>query len=393
MKILVVEQSKEQIEDLCSRIEEAGKRTLLKGVSVTGASLKEVGTFIPELIFLGQFAVKDLDDILKRLNGIFPRVPIALVLSSEAYVSESIDLRRSFPVRILAQGDIPQIAQMILELGHAQSKGRAIHKGRVLSVVHTRGGVGASSFSVSAADAISRNGKSVVLVDLSVNNPDITRWSSYGILQQTALKKFFMENQKQHVPVHELIKGSPSSNLNLSVVGQMESFVMSYKMHVDAPDSVVSSYEGIERLIGKLTEDFEFVVLDLGTTWGVSTLSALALSTHVFFVVEGTRQNMLRSFENLRRVSVESEDPSEFDYRKWAMVVNGVSSLHEARALYQECEDMSPLNASTSIWGMPLSSKGGEWCVSGYTLYAAGDKNYVSSIDEIVRGTFPDLSF
>lgn len=398
MKILVIEQSKEQIEDLIGRVEEAAKRTLLKGLNINGSTLKEVGSFIPELIFLGAFAVKDLDDVLKRLNGIFPRVPVALLLSSEAYVNESIDLRRSFPLRIMAQGDIPQIAQMILDLADGPKRGRTLNKGRVLTVAHSKGGVGASSFAVSCADAISRFGKSVVLVDLALASPDITRWASYDLLQQSALKKFFLNTENSAVQIREIVKASPSSNLNLSVVGQLESYVLSFKMHVDVPDNAVSTFDSIERLLEKLTEDFEFVVLDIGNSWGVSALSALALSTQVCFVTEGTKQNMIRSLENVKRLSAESEDPSEFDFRKWSIIVNGTESMKRARQIYQDCEESCPLStvvssSSIPVWGMPISARGADWSISSYTLYAAGDRDYVSSIDEIVRGTFPDLGF
>jgi cellulose biosynthesis protein BcsQ len=393
MKILVIEQSKDKIQDLSNRIEEAARLTLLKGITVTGGTLREVGAFIPELIFVGQFAVKEFEDIFKRLGAIFPRVPVALLLSSETYISESIELRRLLPVRILAQGDIPQIAQMILDLGHGPQRGRALNKGKVISVTHSRGGVGATSFAVSAADAISRHGKSVVLVDLAVVNPDITRWSSYGILQQTALRKFFIDGQKSGVHVNEMVKSSPFSNLNLSVVGLMESFLMSFKMHVDSPESAASTFEYIERLITVLADEFEFIVADLGNIWGVSALSALSMSTNVFLVTEGTRQSMSRSFENIRRISDESEDPTEFDYRKWTLAVNGSDSGRHASSLYQECEDSVFFSSTPQIWSMPISGKGSDWCTAGYSLYAAGDKNYVGSIDEIVNGTFPDLAF
>jgi MinD-like ATPase involved in chromosome partitioning or flagellar assembly len=161
---------------------------------------------------------------------------------------------------------------------------------------------------------------------------------------------------------------------------------------IDAPDIQSATYDKVEALISLLSDEFDFVLIDLGATWGVSTLSALSLSSSVFFLVEGTRQNMIGSFANLARISAESDDPSEFDYRKWTVLVNCLDTQNEANSLYNSI-DNTIFGKSVSLFNIPLSSKGSDWCVSGYTLYGHGSKAYIQSIDEIIKQSFPDLSF
>jgi Mrp family chromosome partitioning ATPase len=392
MKILLVEQDEILRADLVQRIEEAGKRTLIKGISITGSNLKELGSFMPDAIFIGPFALTDTQDVLTRIHAIFPRLTITLLLPSEEYVAEAIDLRRAYPLRVLALGDIPQIAQVIFDHSYGvATKGKFGKRGRVISVVHTKGGVGASTLLSSIGASVAERKMPTLLIDLSVVSPLLTSWGQYGVLQQNALKTFYESGDRAPGVTRELIHQVPCESKNLFLIGQFERFIDSFHLHIDNPNNEHSTFDMMESLLEEVSDEFEYVFLDLGNHWGIATLSALAISTHVLFVVEGSLGHINRSFADLGRISAESEDPSEFDFRRWNVIVNGVHSLQEARNLFEACETNSFLDTTTKTFGVPMSGKGMEWFTSRKTLYELGDKDYKVAIDAIIKDLFPTL--
>jgi len=390
MKILILEQDEDLCIDIVKRIEEAGRRTSLKGISIVGSSLRELGSFIPELIFVGPFAVNSFEDVSRRLHGMFPRVPISLLLNSEDYVSEAIDIRRRHSVRIVALGDIPQMAQVIFDVALGGARGNVIGpRGRVLGLTHTKGGVGATSLAASFAAAAASRKVSTVLIDFSVVNPDITLWSNYGIAAQSALKKAYETSTIGPSLVKDILEPAPDGRSNLHILGQLERYIDAYRYHIDNPELGSGTSDMVEKLIDSLSQEFELVVIDLGNHWGVATLSALAVCTHVFFVVDEAPWSFARSVQALRRISAESEDPSEFDYRKWSILVNGCSHDSEAAKLLASAQMDDFFISKVNSFGVPLSKRGADWLEGNRTLYDNADKPFQIALDEVLKSVIP----
>ncbi|HMO18268.1 MAG TPA: AAA family ATPase [Oligoflexia bacterium] len=408
MKILVVEQDDNARNDIIRRVEEAARRTSLKSVTVFGNTLADLGSFNPELLVIGPFARNSIEDVTRRLEGIFPRVPLCLLLGSEDYVSDAIDIRRRNVVRVVALGDLPQIAQVIMDAAHGGRRGGALGpQGRVVTVVQTRGGVGASSTAVSLGYSASRKRISTAIVDLGVVSADISRWAGVGISNQAALRQLYEKGQASLSSLKEILVAAPGGQGNLFVIGEFENYLDAYRYYLhgmtsDSPDSEI-----FDKLIDILATEFELVILDIGGDWGIAALSALALSTHVLLVVDASGYGLKRSFETIRRMSIESDDPFEFDFRKWSVVLNNSVDSESSFSIFQKIsedivlpnlvsdnslhQDVPVAGISSRVFPVFGSKKGKDWFSGSKTLYELSEESYQKSIDSILFNIFPSL--
>lgn len=391
MQLLIIENNEELRTDIIRRIEEASRSTGLRGISIEAVEMKKLGASTPDLIILGGFAKDTILEIHSRLNSIFPNTPIILLLNSGDYLEDAVELYKRTMIRVVAQGDLPQISQIILNLSRpndysTEFKGKA----RIISLVNFKGGVGTTTTAASLAAFYEQHGISCLLIDLNYANRDLSIFNKYSIEGQSALAlalKSPYPEMKELRPCIEKFRQSQISSS--SIIGAPESFLDSFQLFSNRLPINEINPGWLESTISKLAEDFEALILDLGNHWGVSTLASLALSTHIGLITEENEWSIKRTFSMLNILSNESEDPGEFDFRKWQIIINGARSPNSASDLVTKYNNETQLIKNSIALSLPWSKKCADWFICNKTAYELAEPAYKDAIELLARGIRP----
>lgn len=391
MNILIIEQFEDLRSDIRRRVEEASRSTGLRGITIDCVEMKQVGSSTPDLIILGSFAKDTVLEIHSRLNSIFPNVPIILLLNTNDYLEDAVELHKRTMIRIVALGDLPQISQILINLGKPTDKSsNFIGKARVVSLVNTKGGVGTSTIAMSLANYYNNNSISTLLIDLNISNRDLTIFCKYSIEGQSSLSKALKLYEPDEKTILSCVeKLNINSYKNISILGLPEQFTESYQLYTNQMISAEENINWLENAISKLTADYDVILIDVGNHWGPSALSSLALSTHICLITEEDEWCIKRTFSMMHKLSSESEDPGEFDFRKWKVVVNGIRSVNTATELVNKYNKDPLLIQHPQIFGIPWTKKCIDWYLGESSSYDLGEPLYKESIESLGKKIRP----
>ncbi len=390
MKVLVLEQDDDFREDLLLRIEEALKLSLLRGVSVVGRSLIEAGSESPDLIFLSFLDEVDYIEVVGRVSAMFPEAEIVLMVPSEQYVEEAVELRRKTSLRVVAVGDIPQVAQIFLDLDGVKSGVFGQSVGKLISIVHVSGGVGASSIALSLAQRFAQRDLSTLLFDIDYVRQTLARWASYGVLERREFSALVDSNINITLEkVRAIIQQVPTGNPMFGFIGSLDSFVRSNNFFGSGVGYGTDGLERFELLILELVRAYDSLVVDLGNLWGVGALTTLSLSSKVVLVLPEDRSKFRADLEFLQRMSSESDDPLEFDFSKWQPIVVGRSNKPVAPELEHELTDFGLFPKKSNLQFLPFQKSASSWFEAGQSGVSQVDKNFDMQILELAKLIFP----
>ncbi len=377
MKILVIEQDDDFREDLVLRIDQAVKMTELRGVSLLGRSLLNAASESPDLIFLSFLDDSDYSDILFRVRGIFPQVPIILVVPSEQYVEEAVMLRRKFSVRVVALGDIPQCAQIIIDLDSAKLGLSASNTGTLISFVHVRGGVGNTSTALALGNQFASLGYSTLLGDFDFIKQDLTQWAVYGPAARKELRSLFQSKAPvTRDSVRTIVEDIELPNGSMSFLGAAASHsegVLGYGL---GQYSNEPTDDRLEEIILELLHNYEVLVLDCGNMWGVSTLTALALSSRVVCVLPDDEFGMTSTLKTIKRLAQESEDPLEFDFSKWEYMTFSRGIQNKTEEVMSLIQSYGFDHTQLIVNQIPQQKKANLWLLDRSDVLGLADKHY-----------------
>ncbi len=397
MKVLVLEQDDDFREDLLLRIEEAVKLSLVRGISIVARSLLEAGSESPDLIFLSFLDEVDYTEVVGRVKGMFPEAEIVLIVPSEQYVEEAVELRRKTLYRVVATGDIPQIAQIFLDIEGSRSGLFGGPSGKLISVVHVSGGVGASSMALSLAQRFSDRKASTLLIDIDYVRQSLSNWARYGVLERREFGALVDSNVNITLEkIKAIIQQVPNiegqtANTQFGFIGLLDSFV---KSSTFLGSGVGYGSEGVERfesLLLELVSAYDSVVIDVGNLWGIGALTALSLSSKVIFAFPDDSLRLQSDLQFIQRMASESDDPLEFDFSKWESVLINKNAKSPAtlEALSVELLETGVFGADKKLNILPPQKSATSWLAPGSEGVVQVDKNYEMELLSICRTISP----
>lgn len=390
MRVLVLEQDDDFREDLLLRIEEALKLSLLRGISIVGRSLIEAGSESPDLIFLSFLDEVDYSEVVDRVGAMFPEAEIVLMVPSEQYVEEAVELRRKTSFRVVAVGDIPQVAQIFLDLDGAKNGVFGQLSGKLVSVVSVSGGVGASSIALAMAQSFAQNYLSTLLFDIDYIRQSLSRWASYGVLERKEFSALVDSNINiTFEKVRTIIQQVPATNPLFGFIGPLESFTKSSNFFGSGVGFGSDGLDRFELLILELVRAYDALVVDLGNLWGVGALTALSSSSKVILALPEDRVRFKSDLEFLQRMATESDDPLEFDFAKWQPVVVGRYNKGFSLELESEMAEVGLFPKKANIRFIPYQKNANAWFNSSGLGIEQVDKNFETQIYEIAKSIFP----
>lgn len=233
----------------------------------------------PDLVFLS-FPVHG-DKELKELEHVLLSAPDTwlVLLSPDRSADFLMHAMRSGVREVLAVPlDATQVQQAVkrVQMHHASSvrgRSRGLAGGRVLAMIPSKGGAGATFLATNLAYALSNKGKRVAVLDLNMYFGDAAIYLGDGMAVSNVVELASKSRQMDATLLESsMIKVSNS----LYVLAAPES-----------PDHVRDvSVADVQKIIEFARASFDFVVLDIGYSLDPLTIKALDMADTVYLVLQ-----------------------------------------------------------------------------------------------------------
>ncbi|MBX7143554.1 MAG: AAA family ATPase [Oligoflexia bacterium] len=378
MDIVILDNSPESRAGLSARVHEALRQAELEQLGV--AELDTVAAATHDWsraagCLIGPGAFADIDDALSTLRLAFPNGRVAVVVEPDVYSRQAVLLRKRLNIPILSIADITQLASFLIE---CESANTAVNTGPrnkgVVGVCHLKGGVGATTVTAALGSCWARHGLSVCAIDLDDVNPQLTAWGRVGISQRTVTAELLRQGEVPANRINELVFPVEGYEGRLVVVGQPEAYNEGFHFKANVLDGSPSSSEFMSSLIGNLTAEFDAVIIDMSRSWGVAAFSTLPLCQNLLLVTDDDGMSVRRTLDCLQRLRKESDDPDEFDFSRWSLVLNGYTGrLISPKEIALEIQEMELFPSDASLFTVPFSDSGRQWGAPGQSFYDTAD--------------------
>jgi len=209
--------------------------------------------------------------VLDLLESLPVRLPLTLVSGPHAESSlilraMHLGVKHFFP-------DAPsevELSSVIVDLVRAASPDLADSEGRVVSVMGTKGGVGATVLACQLAASLQEVGGRVALVDLNYPLGDVALHFDVDP-RYTLADLARAEEELDATYLRTILKGHESGVQILAAPALME----------DA-ESIRSRH--VERVLPILRTEFDWVIVDVSRSWNEASVQALTLADQVLLV-------------------------------------------------------------------------------------------------------------
>ena len=212
-----------------------------------------------------------------------PRPLPALILGGPASRPET--LVRVFPLQPLAffpDNDVGDVASLVARIASSHAAGRAPEPAHaVLAVTGAKGGVGTTFVARELAAALHRLGERVIVVDLNLYRGDVA---------------MHLDMRPQYTIADVVKKGGQLDRTFLaSAVATHLSGVRVLAAPTDIHDRPIVSAALVERTLKMLTEEFQWVIVDLPHAWDEVSLRALNVADQALLVTSTDIPSMIHA--------------------------------------------------------------------------------------------------
>ncbi|MCC6220220.1 MAG: AAA family ATPase [Deltaproteobacteria bacterium] len=328
----------------------------------------------PDVIVIGPgFSVEDAHITCKDINGIHPKVPIAVILDPANYSLRSIRRLEKHARLILLSDDKPM--RIVHELGSLHHAKSTDPQGKLITCIGVKGGVGTTSVVGGLAHAAEAVGMSAVVVDLSPQSVfpfymGTTTW------QSPEYRSLLMDRiQPDKTIVRKMVTTAPNGiNLLLPPSGGL-----------DVREQWLRNEECFEislSIMDYLREDFDLVLVDIGCVEGVLTF-ALNSNASARLVVSS---NDPASVHLLRNALVSlSEIPGSAGS---SVILNEINQYgidtKDIRYFLDEQDEL--LGTNTQCYALALDPRAGAWIGTKNSFYTEARSATRAVLEQVVVG-------
>lgn len=399
MEFVVIDVTPAQRAALLGRVQEAIRLAGLSQVTVSEVDPLSLDAISWDGVlgcFVGSGTGAVVKEILAKINSARSECPIALVLDSETYLTEAVKIHKLVGHTVVAETDLIQISNWILD-AERKSSGRQLgnKQRRVIAVTQMKGGVGASTVVSSLAALFASQEKSVAIVDLDEVTCNLTEWSMVPQSNRTVVSELvrgaaqFSECLRDALYRPEAYKGG------VAVFPQPSMFQEG--LHVKAPvlNGAPQGSDFIQHLFPLLIGEFDIVLVDCSKSWGIATLATLGWCEKIVLLIDEEPLSLQSTFQSLARLRDESGDVDEFNFTKWSLVLNKFTgkktSMKEILAWASEADLFT---SDSKIFALGFSNQATKASGPGESLYERADsklkKEFVTLAD-FLAGTAKEV--
>lgn len=333
------------------------------------------------------------DTIIDSLRSAYPLGAVALLLNPTEYATRAVGIRRTLAIDVCSLADTAHLSGFLLSTAaEPRLTTASSRRSAVIGVCHLKGGVGASTLSAALGACWARHGRSIALIDLDDVNPHLTEWAGATPHQRAYSAHCLRRGDIDPARLNELLAPIDGFNGTFVVVPQPAAYHDAFHSKADVIADAPSASAFITATVDLCSREFDIVVFDLGRSWGVGTFAALRRCTHVALVVDDDHVSLDRTLANLIRLRTHSDDPDEFNFERWSIILNGYTgrniSADEVATLVTRT-GLFPTDAN--LYTVPYAKSAERWSGGRSSLYELCDQRTREVVRRIACNivTFP----
>lgn len=375
MKLLIVDTNTESQAFCAKRIDSFGQGDIeMLDLKV---NLANEQTYIDKLekadvLVIGSGLGPKATAIARQALSIVPWMHIVMFVTDEAYgggafrAAHAVGVRKVFPD---SSGSLDFLQELVAILAEFRKEGRT-REGRVISLVHAKGGVGATSVAAALAEVCDVHQKKTLIWDLDVETRDLSRSLTVNGEQASIVSSWINGTE-------ELSRESFLSAL-IPISNQV-SVLMPPDRMAEAMDLVchTDSMMLCQRIVELARVLFDVVIIDTAGRMGPGIGASVRSSDNVVLVIDDTVLGLtaVDLYLSFLKTLVGGTDRIVFLVNPYSGALVGVSEIAA------ELEPVHMLGeAPWRLPPIPNDPKGALWPGSGKTLYSLGK--------DITRQTF-----
>jgi cellulose biosynthesis protein BcsQ len=380
MKLLIVDSTTESQAYCAKRIESFSQSDMeMLDLKVKLVSEREYGERVPEadVLVLGSGLEDRAIAIARHSMSLAPWLHIVMFVSDEAYgggafrAAHSVGVRKVFPD---SAGPLDFLQELVAIHAEFRKEGRT-REGRVITIAHAKGGVGATSVAAALAEICSVYGKRTMLWDLDVETRDLSRSLTVNGSEAQVVSAWV--NGSKEISRESLKEALIPISSEVSVLMPPDKMAESMDL-VCHTDGMVMT----QRIIEIARVLFDVVIVDTGGRIGPAAGSIIRNSDVVIIVIDDTVLGLtaVDLYLSFVKTLVGGVDRIVFLVNPYSGALMGVpqiaAELEPAHHLGEQAWRLPPI---------PNDPKGALWPGSGRTLYSMGQKATRLALEKVAR--------
>ncbi len=380
MKLLIVDKTTEAQALCAKRIESFSRGDLeMLDLKVKLVSAKDFADRVADVdvIVIGSGLGDGAIAIARQASSLAPWAQLIMFVSDSAYGGGAFRMAQSAGVRkVFPDGASPlDFLQELVAINSDLRKEGRTHEGKIVVVVHAKGGVGATSITAAIADVCSEYGRRTMLWDLDVETRDLSRGlNAYGP-EEKVVSSWITGGQE--------IDRDTLRNA-LIPIGKDVGLLTTPDRFAEAMDLVCHT-DGMaiaQRIAEVSRADNDVVLIDTAGRFGPAIGSLIRIADIVLVVIDDTVLGLtaLDRFLSFVKAVVGNSERITF-------VVNPSSgALMSVQEMAAELEPTHRLGAAPwRLPAIPNDPKAALWPGRGKTLYSLGNKQLRQVLEQVTR--------
>jgi cellulose biosynthesis protein BcsQ len=396
MHIAVLDIKPESKVALAGRVKEIIRQAGLRRIEPHEVDLLHAHSYnwsLAQACIIGPGLQSQLREVLSTLKKLFPKGAISAVVDQETYSRLPISTRIELGIPVIAENDLSHLADFILrELNDKPQSQPQKNKG-IIGVSHFKGGVGASSLAISLGLYWADSELRVALVDLDDVCPMVTRWSQASEGSRNAVSEYIRKGEIPKNTVHELYAPVSDTNGNLCVIPQSLNLLETYHCKAKAIQDSPSISVYLESLYNELQEQFDCVIVDLGSSWGVSCLTTIKLCSKFLLVSDESEDTSILTLSCVERLIRETNNDSLLGLEHWQLIYNKFQGIiYDEEEIFRKVEKLDIFPPETDMFFIPPAVRSTNRSSNQnirYSLYDKSELNFKSAISKLAEASVP----
>ena len=315
--------------------------------------------------------------IARHSMSLAPWLHMVMFVTDEAYgggafrAAHSVGVRKVFPD---SAGPLDFLQELVAIHAEFRKEGRA-REGRVITIAHAKGGVGATSIAAALAEICSVYGKRAMLWDLDVETRDLSRSLTVNGSEAQVVSSWV--NGSREISRESLKEALIPISSEVSVLMPPDKMAESMDL-VCHTDGMMMSQRVVE--IARVL--FDVVIVDTGGRIGPAVGAIIRNSDVVVVVIDDTVLGLtaVDLYLSFIKTLVGGVDRIVFLVNPYSGALMGVpqiaAELEPAHHLGEQAWRLPPI---------PNDPKGALWPGSGRTLYSMGQKATRLALEKVAR--------
>lgn len=328
-----------------------------------------------DIVVLGSGLGERAVVVARQVNSAAPWIQIIMFVTDEAYgggafrAAHSVGVRKVFPDSC---GPLDFLQELVAIHAEFRREGRA-KEGKVISITHAKGGVGATSIAAALGEVGSVYNRRTLIWDLDVETRDLSRSLTVSGAEAKIVSAWV--NGSREISRESLKDALIPVSSDVSVLMPPDRMAESMDLvcHTDGMQIV-------QRVLELARVMFDVVIIDTGGRIGPATGTILRGSDTVVIVIDDTILGLTAVDLYLTFVKTLVGDSDRL-----AFIVNGFTGNYLSAA--QIAAELEPAHSLGEYpWRMPLvptDTKGAQWPGSGRTLYSLGSRNLRYTLEKV----------